>query len=74
MDRFERPGGPAKLKRFLPLEQAAGTTAERAMSRSRAAAAPALAAGYVHAASGYDEELARLRLLQARSDGRAFAA
>jgi phenylacetate-CoA ligase len=24
VDRFERPGGPAKLKRFLPLEQAAG--------------------------------------------------
>ena len=44
------------------------------MSRSRAAAAPALAAGYVHAASGYGEELARLRLLQARSDGRTFAA
>jgi hypothetical protein len=21
VDRFERPGGPAKLKQFLPLEQ-----------------------------------------------------
>ena len=43
------------------------------MSSSGAAAAPASAPGYVHAASGYDEELARLRLLQARSDGRTFA-
>ena len=43
------------------------------MSRSGAAAAPASAPGYVHAASGYDEELARLQLLQARSDGRTFA-
>lgn len=42
------------------------------MSRARAAAAPAPAAGYVHAASGYDEELTRLRLLQQRYDGRTF--
>ena len=66
VDRFERPGGPAKLKRFLPLDQAPGRR-RRPMSRSGAAAAPASAPGYVHAASGYDEELARLQLLQARS-------
>jgi SAM-dependent methyltransferase len=42
------------------------------MSRSRAAAARGSVAGYVHAASGYDEELARLRLLQERSDARTF--
>jgi SAM-dependent methyltransferase len=43
------------------------------MSRSRAAAAPGSVGGYVHAASGYDEELARLRLLQERYDSRTFA-
>ena len=42
------------------------------MSGSRAAAARGPVAGYVHAASGYDEELARLRLLQERYDARTF--
>ena len=42
------------------------------MSRSRAAAARGSMAGYIHAASGYDEELARLRLLQERYDARTF--
>jgi len=42
------------------------------MSRSQAAAARRSVAGYVHAASGYDEELARLRLLQERYDARTF--
>ncbi len=42
------------------------------MSRSRAAAARGSVAGYVHAASGYDEELARLHLLQERYDARTF--
>ena len=42
------------------------------MSRSQAAAARRPVAGYVHAASGYDEELARLRLLQERYDARTF--
>jgi SAM-dependent methyltransferase len=41
------------------------------MSRSRAAARGSMA-GYMHAASGYDEELARLRLLQERYDARTF--
>jgi SAM-dependent methyltransferase len=39
------------------------------MSPARAAAPP----GYVHAASDYDDELARLRLLQERYDERTFA-
>jgi SAM-dependent methyltransferase len=39
------------------------------MSRERAAAPP----GYVHAASDYDDELTRLRLLQERYDERTFA-
>ena len=43
------------------------------MSTFRAAAAPGSVGGYVHAASGYDEELARLRLLQERYDARTFA-
>jgi SAM-dependent methyltransferase len=38
------------------------------MSSSPAGAAP----GYVHAASGFDEELVRLRLLQERYDARTF--
>ena len=42
------------------------------MSRPRAAAARGSVAGYLHAASGYDEELARLRLLQERYDARTF--
>ncbi len=42
------------------------------MSRSRAAAARGSMAGYIHAVSGYDEELARLRLLQERYDARTF--
>ena len=42
------------------------------MSRSQAAAARRPVAGYVHAAPGYDEELARLRLLQERYDARTF--
>jgi hypothetical protein len=33
------------------------------MSQSRATATRGSMAGYIHAASGYDEELARLRLL-----------
>ena len=39
------------------------------MSPARAAAPP----GYVHAASDYGDELARLRLLQERYDERTFA-
>ena len=39
------------------------------MSRPQATAAP----GYVHVASGFDEELARLHLLQERYDARTFA-
>ena len=39
------------------------------MSPARAAAPP----GYVHAASDYNDELARLRLLQERYDERTFA-
>ena len=42
------------------------------MSRSRAAAARGSMARYIHAASGHDEELARLRLLQERYDARTF--
>jgi SAM-dependent methyltransferase len=42
------------------------------MSRARAAAAGGPVAGYVHAASGFDEELARLHLLQERYDARTF--
>jgi SAM-dependent methyltransferase len=42
------------------------------MSRPRATAARGSVAGYVHAASGYDAELARLCLLQERYDARTF--
>ena len=38
----------------------------------QAATAAGPVAGYVHAASGFDEELARLHLLQERYDGRTF--
>jgi len=71
VDRFERPGGPAKLKRFLPLGQSPAPLNSRAMSRTRATAARGPAAGYLPA-SGYHEELARLRLLQERYDARTF--
>ena len=42
------------------------------MSRPRATATRGSVAGYVHAGSRYDEELARLRLLQERYDARTF--
>ena len=42
------------------------------MSRPRATAEGEPVGGYVHAASGFDEELARLHLLQERYDARTF--